>query len=143
MGSGFSSDNENERIGAIFDAIRHERFSLAADLITKGRGVNCINFVGSTPLIETCKHRRNSITKRSVVECARESFVRFLIDNTCDSSKYDIYGWTALMYAEKNGHSNIANILEKTEDDMNSRVLIKRAMRQKAHNKKNKHLVIE
>ncbi|VDI27424.1 Hypothetical predicted protein [Mytilus galloprovincialis] len=117
MGTGISKEKENDRTGAIFDAIRHEKFLLAADLISKSTGVNCINFFGSTPLIETCKYRRNSIRKRSIVECDRESFVTFLIENTCDSSKYDIYGWTALMYAERNGHSNIANILEKTEEN--------------------------
>ncbi|XP_063420704.1 uncharacterized protein LOC134705920 [Mytilus trossulus] len=117
MGCGISQNKENERIGAIFKAIRHERFPLATDLISKGKGVDYINYFGSTPLIETCKYRRNSIRKRSIVECDRESFVRFLIENTCDSSKYDIYGWTALMYAERNGHSKIANILEKKEEN--------------------------
>ncbi|XP_071153546.1 uncharacterized protein [Mytilus edulis] len=115
MGFGISQDKENERIGAIFEAIRHEKFPLATYLISNGKGVNCIDYFGSTPLIETCKYRRNLIRKRSIVDCDRESFVRFLIENTCDSSKCDIYGWTALMYAERNGHSNIANILEKTK----------------------------
>ncbi|VDI27423.1 Hypothetical predicted protein [Mytilus galloprovincialis] len=114
MGTGCSKDNENDRIGTLFRAIRRERFQLAADLISKGTGVDCINYFGSTPLIETCKHHRRT-RKRSIVECDRESFVRFLIDNYCDVSKYDIYGWTALMYAEKNSHYNIADILEKNE----------------------------
>ncbi|VDI10096.1 Hypothetical predicted protein [Mytilus galloprovincialis] len=115
MGAGFSKDDENDRTGALFQAIRRDRFQLATDLISKGAGVNCINYFGNTPLIETCRSNRKSNRTGSTVESERERFVSFLIRNDCDLTKYDIYGWTALMYAEKNGHDNIIDILEKKE----------------------------
>ncbi|XP_071153252.1 putative ankyrin repeat domain-containing protein 19 [Mytilus edulis] len=115
MGAGFTKDHENEKIGALFQAIRREKFQLAIDLISKGAGVNCINYFGNTPLIETCRSNRASNKRGNTVESERERFVRFLISNDCDITKYDIYGWTALMYAEKNGYDNIADILEKKD----------------------------
>ena len=113
MGAGFSKDDENDRTGALFQAIRKDRFKIATDIISKGAGVNCINYFGNTPLIETCLRasNRSGVT----VEYERERFVAFLINNDCDMSKYDIYGWTALMYAEKNGHDNIIDILENKD----------------------------
>ncbi|VDI11422.1 Hypothetical predicted protein [Mytilus galloprovincialis] len=120
MGAGCTKNNENDRIGALFQAIRREKFQLATDLISKGAGVNCINYFGNTPLIETCRSHRTSKRTGSIVENEREQFVRFLLNNDCDVSKYDIYGWTALMYAEKNGHDSIVYILEKKEKGMNN-----------------------
>ena len=116
MGAGFSKDDENDRTGALFQAIRRDRFQLATDLISKGAGVNCINYFGNTPLIETCLRNRKSNRSGSAVESERERFVSFLISNDCDMSKYDIYGWTALMYAEKNGHDNIIDILKHRDN---------------------------
>ncbi|VDI46059.1 Hypothetical predicted protein [Mytilus galloprovincialis] len=115
MGAGFTKNSKNDKIGALFQAIHEERFKLAADIISRSEGVDCINYFGSTPLIETCRYNRTSCRKSSTVENDRANFVRFLINKNCDVSKFDIYGWTALMYAEKNGHDNIADILEKKE----------------------------
>ncbi|XP_052081858.1 uncharacterized protein LOC127719663 [Mytilus californianus] len=115
MGAGFSKDDENDRTGALFQAIRRDRFQLATELISKGAGVNCMNNFGNTPLIQTCRNNRTSNRTGRAVESDRERFVSFLISNDCDMSKYDIYGWTALMYAEKNGHDNIIDILEKKD----------------------------
>ncbi|XP_071126697.1 putative ankyrin repeat domain-containing protein 19 [Mytilus edulis] len=118
MGAGFTKDDENDRTGALFQAIRRDRFQLATDLISKGAGVNCINYFGNTPLIETCRSHRASTRTGNAVESDRERFVTFLINNDCDKTKYDIYGWTALMYAEKNGHDTIIDILEKKEQEL-------------------------
>ncbi|XP_063424809.1 uncharacterized protein LOC134708300 [Mytilus trossulus] len=115
MGAGFSKDDEEDRTGALFQAIRRDRFQQATDLISKGAGVNCMNNFGNTPLIHTCRNNRTSTRTGRAVESDRERFVSFLISNDCDMSKYDIYGWTALMYAEKNGHDNIIDILEKKD----------------------------
>ncbi|VDI01140.1 Hypothetical predicted protein [Mytilus galloprovincialis] len=115
MGAGFTKDNKNENIGALFQAINEEKFKLAARNNSRSEPVDCINYFGSTPLIETCRCNQTSCRKSSSVEKDRANFVRFLIDNNCVVSSYDIYGWTALMYAEKNGHENIADILEKRE----------------------------
>ncbi|VDI01141.1 Hypothetical predicted protein [Mytilus galloprovincialis] len=112
MGAGFTKDNKNENIGALFQAINDEKFKLAAEIISRSEPVNCINYFGSTPLIETCRNNQTSSRKSSSVENERANFVRFLIDNNCAVSSFDIYGWTALMYAEKNGFRNIASILE-------------------------------
>ncbi|XP_063425523.1 POTE ankyrin domain family member B-like [Mytilus trossulus] len=118
MGAGFSNDDENDKTGALFQAIRSEKFQKATALISNGAGVNCINYFGKTPLIETCRSHRTSSRSFSTVECERERFVKFLINNDCDTSKYDIYGWTALMYAEKNGHDKIIDVLDEEEKDI-------------------------
>ncbi|VDI46065.1 Hypothetical predicted protein [Mytilus galloprovincialis] len=112
MGAGFTKDNKNENIGALFQAINEEKFKLAEEIISRSEPVDCINYFGSTPLIETCRNNQTLCRKSSSVEKDRAKFVRFLIDNNCAVSSFDIYGWTALMYAEKNGHEDIANILQ-------------------------------
>jgi ankyrin repeat protein len=37
------------------------------------------------------------------------------LENGADIRISDIYGWTALLYAQENGHESIARILERIE----------------------------
>jgi hypothetical protein len=90
MGSVPTKVKENNNICALFRAIKEEKFERAKTLIYAGTAIDCINYDGSTPLIETCRNSRRYNDDRE-----REKFVMFLIENGCDVSKSDIYGWNA------------------------------------------------
>ena len=107
MGSTSSKSENTNKTGLLFKAIRNNNFDRATELIISGTDVNCINYSGSTPLIETCRCPRTNEQ-----ESARENFVRFLVGKGCSKTKYDIHGKTALYYAELNGHDTIADILD-------------------------------
>lgn len=94
----------------IFEAIRKNKFPLAKKLILSGTDVDCINEIGATPLIENC--RAPDISKNRI---NRQEFAKFLIENGCNIQKYDIHGWKAVLYAEENGHSSIAKMLNRRE----------------------------
>ena len=85
----------------------------AKELVVAGTNVNCINYFGASPLIDTCKDNSGNETERY-------EFVRFLIEHGCDTTKTDIYGWTALLYAQKNGYNLIAATLERIERRMSN-----------------------
>ena len=48
-------------------------------------------------------------------EQQRTTFVKLLLANGEDIRISDIYGWTALLYAQENGHESIARMLERIE----------------------------
>jgi ankyrin repeat protein len=110
MGSVPTKVKENNNICALFRAIKEEKFERAKTLIYAGTAIDCINYDGSTPLIETCRNSRRYNDDRE-----REKFVMFLIENGCDVSKSDIYGWNALLYALEQGYDSIATLLDKME----------------------------
>ena len=43
------------------------------------------------------------------------TFVKLLLANGADIRISDIYEWTALLYAQENGHESIARMLERIE----------------------------
>ncbi|CAG2251633.1 unnamed protein product [Mytilus edulis] len=110
MGSAIIKPFEHNSDHLVFEAIRKNKFSMAKKLIFGGKDVDCINYLGATPLIETCKAPDVPNTRKK-----REEFVQFLIDKGCKTGKHDIYGWTAVLYAEENGHSSIAQMLNRYE----------------------------
>jgi len=110
MGSVPTKVKENNNICALFRAIKDEKFERAKTLIYAGTAIDCINYDGSTPLIETCRNSRRYKDDRE-----REKFVMFLIENGCDVAKSDIYGWKALLYAIEKGYDSIATLLDKIE----------------------------
>lgn len=110
MGSAIIKPFEHNSDHLVFEAIRKNKFPVAKKLIFAGKDVDCINYLGATPLIETCKAPDVPNTRKK-----REEFVQFLIDKGCKTGKHDIYGWTAVLYAEENGHSSIAQILNRCE----------------------------
>lgn len=99
-----------EHILKLYTAIEKSNYMEARQLIAKGANVNCINYIGGTPLIETC--RTPLLHKR---ERERESFVRFLIINGAEVDLSDIFGGTAVIYAKQNGLQSIVNMLERKE----------------------------
>lgn len=99
-----------EHILKLYTAIQKCNYMEARQLITKGASVNCINYIGGTPLIETC--RTPLLQKR---ERERESFVRFLISSGAEMDFPDIFGGTAIIYAKQNGLQSIVNMLEQTK----------------------------
>jgi ankyrin repeat protein len=58
--------------------------------------------------MELCKSKEHD-------EPQRTTFVKLLLENGADISISDIYGWTALLYAQENGHESIARMLERIE----------------------------
>lgn len=94
----------------LYRAIQEKDFQKAEYIIENGANVNCVNYLGGNPLIETC--RCKNITDK---QKERERFVRFLIRNGSDVGKSDMFGWTALLYAKENGHQAIAMLLENLE----------------------------
>lgn len=96
-----------EHIVQLYTAIERCNFGEARQLILDGANVNCMNYLGGTPLIETC---RSSLSHGK--ERERESFVRFLISNGSKVDLSDIFGRTAVLYATENGHHTIVNLLE-------------------------------
>jgi hypothetical protein len=102
MGSVPTKVKENNNICALFRAIKEEQFERAKTLIYAGTAIDCINYDGSTPLIETCRNSRRYNDDRE-----REKFVMFLIENGCDVSKSDIYGWNALLQMGLDTHNII------------------------------------
>ncbi|CAC5410529.1 unnamed protein product [Mytilus coruscus] len=110
MGSAILKPFEHNSDHVVFEAIRKNKFTLAKKLIFSGKDVDCINYLGATPLIETCKAPDVPNTRKK-----REEFVQFLINKGCKTGKHDIYGWTAVLYAEENGHLSISKILNRCE----------------------------
>jgi ankyrin repeat protein len=92
----------------LFIAIKENNFNKASDVILKGANVNCTNLIGGTPLIEMCRSKEHD-------EQQRTTFVKLLLANGADIRISDIYGWTALLYAQENGHESIARMLERIE----------------------------
>lgn len=113
MGSLPTKSGEQTQTSTLFQAIRRDDFKLAQTLIKSGVELDCRNYIGGTPLIEACRNRR-----RSKNEKERERFAKYLLDNGCDINKCDIYGRTALVYAEKNQHHAIVRIIERKEYKM-------------------------
>lgn len=105
------NDRPYEKIVSLFKAIRHDNFKRAKNLMLSGIDINCINYSGATPLIETCRCRHLPQT-----QIQREEFVKFLIDMGCDIMRIDIHGRTALLYAEINGHDTIVELLDRYEN---------------------------
>lgn len=89
-------------------AIQQCNYGEARHLILNGTNVNCINYIGATPLIETCRTSRLLGKQRE-----RESFVRFLIMNGAQVDMNDITGGTAMSYATENGLNSIVNMLKQ------------------------------
>ena len=89
-------------------AIQQCNYEEARHLILNGTNVNCINYIGATPLIETCRTSRLLGKQRE-----RESFVRFLIRNGAQVDMNDITGGTAMYYATENELHSIVNILKR------------------------------
>ncbi|CAC5406892.1 unnamed protein product [Mytilus coruscus] len=110
MGSAATKYNENVQVALVFLAIRDKRFKRVKDLFSKGNIINCIDFEGHTPLIETCRGDRHSESEKE-----REQFVKFLLQNGSCISKLDVYGCTAAMYADENHHYSIVRKLNKIE----------------------------
>ena len=101
--------SENPQLSyRLFIAIKENNFNKASNVILKGANVNCINFIGGTPLIEMCRSKEHD-------EQQRTTFVKLLLQNGADIRISDIYGWTALLYAQENGHESIARMLERIE----------------------------
>lgn len=94
----------------LYRAIQQNNFHKAECIMENGGSVNCMNYLGGNPLIETCRCTNFTDKKKE-----RERFVRFLIRNGSDVGKSDMFGWTALLYAKENGHQAIAMLLEKLE----------------------------
>ena len=104
-----SVKSENPQLSyRLFIAIKENNFKKASNVILKGANVNCTNFIGGTPLIEMCRSKEHD-------EQQRTTFVKLLLENGADISISDIYGWTALLYAQENGHETIARMLERIE----------------------------
>ena len=104
-----SVKSENPQLSyRLFIAIKENNFKKASNVILKGANVNCTNFIGGTPLIEMCRSKEHD-------EKQRTNFAKFLIENGADIRILDIYGWTALLYAQENGHQSIARMLERIE----------------------------
>lgn len=99
-----------EHILKLYTSIEKNNYMEARQLIAKGANVNCINYIGGTPLIETC---RTPLLHKG--ERERESFVRFLITSGAEMDLSDIFGGTAVIYAKQNGLQSIVNILERKE----------------------------
>ncbi|VDI40705.1 Hypothetical predicted protein [Mytilus galloprovincialis] len=112
MGSASSirSDQSYDKIVNVFQAIQQNKFKAAKKIMSSGVEINCINYIGATPLIETCRSRHLPAT-----EIGRNEFVQFLIELGCDVKRNDIHGWTAVLYAEENGHETIVEMLETCE----------------------------
>ena len=68
--------------------------------------MNCINYFGGTPLIET--RRSTSLHDK---ERERKSFVRFLTKNGSTVDLSDIFGF----YASENGHMSSVSLLDRLE----------------------------
>lgn len=94
----------------LYSAIQQNNFHKAEYIIANGTSVNCMNYLGGNPLIETCRCTNFTEKKKE-----RERFVQFLIRNGSDVGKSDMFGWTALLYAKENGHQGIAMLLENLE----------------------------
>ena len=108
MGAAAVKSERPELSYRLFIAIKENNFNKASNVILKGANVNCTNFIGGTPLIEMCRSKEHD-------EQQRTTFVKLLLENGADIRKSDIYGWTALLYAQENGHESIARILERIE----------------------------
>ena len=115
--TGMSRENMNskclrtENTNSLHRAIRQSNFQKARNLILGGTDVNCINYLGGTPLIQTCR----STKQNEKTEKERKYFVMFLLQNGSEVDKSDIFGWTALLYAMENNHRGIAMLLERIE----------------------------
>ena len=96
-----------EHILQLYTAIHKNNYMEARQLIATGANVNCINYTGGTPLIETC--RTPLLHKK---ERERESFVLFLISNGAEVDLSDIFGGTAIIYAKHNGLQSIVSMLK-------------------------------
>ena len=92
----------------MFIAIKENTFNKASNVILKGASVNCTNFIDGTPLIEMCRSKEHD-------EQQRTTFVKLLLQTGEDIRISDIYEWTALLYAQENGHESIARMLERIE----------------------------
>lgn len=112
MGLNVSKSNGTTYSSSLFHAIRRNNFGRAMTLVSDriGNQLDCRNFNGCTPLIETCRNEK----QQENIE-TRVTFVKVLLKNGCDLSKCDIYGNTAMVYAEKNEHFEIAEILDRKE----------------------------
>ena len=108
MGAAATKSQSHELSYRLFVAINQNDLQEVTNVLLKGANVNCTNFIGATPLIELCKSKEND-------EPQRTTFVKLLLANGADISISDIYGWTALLYAQENGHESIARILHRIE----------------------------
>jgi ankyrin repeat protein len=79
--------------------------NILSDILSNGANINCTNFFGGTPLIESCRKKEHD-------EPQRAEFVEFLLKNGANICICDMYGSTALLYAEDNGYESIV----KTND---------------------------
>ena len=116
-----------EYSNSLHRAIRQSNFQKARNLILRGADVNCMNFIGGTPLIQTCR----SMKLNEKTEEERKYFVMFLLQNGSEVDKSDIYGWTALLYAKENNHRSIAMLLEgndrrKTRKSVTINIIIRK-----------------
>jgi ankyrin repeat protein len=105
MGTAATTSQRPELSFRLFNAINENNFKEAIRVILKGANVNCINFIGGTPLIEMCRSKEHDEPQRIL-------FVEFLLQNGADKQMSDIYGWTAELYAAEIGHVSIATMLE-------------------------------
>ena len=108
MGSSSTKGADLDSVASLFDAIKKDNYEQAMTLVSDR--LDCRNLYGCTPLIATCRNR-----SKSGKELEREKFVKFLVESGCDIRKCDIYGNTALVYAEKNGYTSIVYILMRKE----------------------------
>lgn len=109
MGTAATKPQSHALCNRLFNAVNRNNFKKARNVISKGANVNCINFFGGTPLIELCRSKEHD-------EPQRAEFVEFLIRNGADISICDMYGYTALLYAEDNGYELITTILINIEN---------------------------
>ena len=112
MGTAATKSQRPELSFRLFNAINENNFKEAIRVISKGANVNCINFIGGTPLIEICRSKEHD-------EPQRITFVEFLLQNGADKKMSDIYGWTAELYAAENGHILIETMLKKYRNQSN------------------------
>jgi ankyrin repeat protein len=108
MGAAAAKSQNHALSYRLFVAINQNDLQKASNILLKGADVNCTNFIGGTPLMELCKSKEHD-------EAQRTTFVKLLLENGADIMISDIYGWTALLYAQKNGHESIARILHRIE----------------------------
>lgn len=108
MGAAAAKSQSHELSYRLFVAMNQNDLQEATTVLLKGADANCTNFIGGTPLIELCKSKEHD-------EPQRTTFVKLLLENGADISILDIYGWTALLYAQENGHDSIARILYRIE----------------------------
>ena len=108
MGTAAIKPQSHELCKRLFTAINRSNFQDARNIISKGANVNCTNYFGGTPLIELCRNKEHD-------EPQRAEFVEFLLKNGANINICDMYGWTALLYAENNGYESIVTILISIE----------------------------